>query len=104
MTKTFVAEPNPWHPMTSPIDIKHIGKLIEELNECGSAASRCLIQGIDECEPSTGERNRDWLIKEIADVLCNMKLVIEHFNLDTKAIAVRAAMKRRHLKKWHDYA
>lgn len=33
----------PWTPMAKPIDIKFIGKLIEELNKAGSAASRCLI-------------------------------------------------------------
>lgn len=104
MEKTFVAEPNPWHPTTNTVDLKHLGKLIEELTECSSAAARCIIQGIDECEPSTGETNRDWLTKEIADVLCNVALVIDHFSLDQDKIADRIELKGEHLKKWHTYA
>lgn len=102
--KTFVAEPSPWHPMTDPIDLKHLGKFAEELGECTSAVARCMIQGIDECEPSTGEINRDWLTKEIADVICNVELVVEHFNLDWHKINERTVMKRHHLKRWHSYA
>lgn len=104
MKKNFIANPSPWHPMTDPIDLKHLGKFVEELNECGSAAARCIIQGIDECEPSTGEINRDWLTKEIADVLCNAELVIERFSLDYSMIKARKIMKREYLKKWHSYA
>lgn len=87
--------------MSEPIDVKHLGKLAEELNECGSAVARCLIQGINEAEPSTGELNRNWLTKEIADVLANIELVTAHFKLDQKAIAHRIEFKVEHLKKWH---
>jgi len=85
---------NPRHPMTVPIDLKHLGKLGEELNECGSAVSRCIIQGIDESEPVTGKVNRQWLQDEIADVLANAELVIEHFGLDKEAINKRKANKK----------
>ena len=46
---------NPWHPITDKVDLKYLGKLGEELNECGSAVSRCIIQGVDEREPVTGK-------------------------------------------------
>ena len=30
---------NPWHPISDPVDLAHLGKLGEELNECGSAVA-----------------------------------------------------------------
>ena len=91
----------PWRPMTRPIDIKHLGKLGEEVNELGSAISRCIIQGIDECDPATEKPNRQWLQDEIADVLANIELVREHFGLDSDAISHRVEKKKRHLRSWH---
>lgn len=90
---------NPWRPMSKPIDLKHMGKLIEELNECASAAARCLIQGIDEDEPVTGVKNRDWLEKEIADVRANIELVEDHFALNR--LQDRELKKKEHLRGWH---
>jgi len=95
---------NPWHPIADPVDLKHLGKLAEEANELGSAIARCIIQGVDECEPVTGKLNRQWLQDEIADVQANLDLVIERFGLDEEAMDARAAKKRRHLKQWHDLA
>lgn len=102
---------NPWHPITDSVDLKHLGKLGEELGELGAAAgkcaaavSRCIIQGVDEREPVTGKLNRDWLQDEIADVQANLDLVIERFGLDEEAMAARSAKKRQHLKQWHDLA
>lgn len=92
---------SPWVPMTDPIDIKHLGKLIEELNELGSAASRCLIQGIDECEPDTGKVNRLWLEEEIADALANIELVMWHFDLNGLLIHGRRIAKQERLRIWH---
>lgn len=66
---------DPWHPINVAIDLKHLGKLAEELNECGSATARCIIQGMDGCEPESGKPNRQWLQEEIADVLANVELV-----------------------------
>lgn len=101
MEKTFVPDPNPWTPITDLVLLKHLGKLNEELAECSSAVSRCIIQGVDECEPSTGVCNREWLEKEIADVIANVTLVMEHLNLDQGAIDKRVIFKREHLKRWH---
>jgi NTP pyrophosphatase (non-canonical NTP hydrolase) len=91
----------PWVPMTVTIDLKHLGKLAEEANELGAAVSRCIIQGIDRAEPVTGKPNRGWLEEEIADVLANCDLVVNHFGLDKAAIAARAAAKKRRLGAWH---
>ena len=92
---------NPWRPMTDALAVKHLGKLGEEANELGSAISRCIIQGVDECEPVTRKPNRQWLQDEIADVLANAELVMEHFGLDRDAIAERRLRKMKHLRGWH---
>lgn len=90
-----------WHPMDKPIDLKHLGKLCEELAECVSAASRCMIQGIDEAEPTTGKINRQWLEEEIADALTSLHMVIDHFDLDEGEIHKRQFQKRAKLIIWH---
>lgn len=90
---------NPWQPMNRPIDIKHIGKLAEEINELGAAIARCIIQGLDEREPITGKHNRDWLQDEIADVIANIDLNVKHFDL--KIDQGRIARKIKNLKEWH---
>lgn len=92
---------NPWAPMTDPLDIAHLGKLGEELSEGGSAASRCLIQGIDECEPVTGKPNREWLEDELADIAANAGLVIERYGLNIDRMEARIETKRAHLRGWH---
>lgn len=92
---------NPWQPMSRPIDLKHLGKLGEELCEAGSAVARCIIQGIDECEPVTRKPNRVWLEDELADVLANVELVVQHFGLDATRMLARGLEKKRHLKAWH---
>ncbi len=92
----------PWQPMTNPRDLKTLGKLLEELGECSAAASRCLIQGIDEAEPKTGYLNRYWLQDELADVLANIELVVKQFNLDWRGIADRADLKVPLLLAWHN--
>jgi hypothetical protein len=97
-------DPNPWHPIKNAGDLKHLGKLGEELNECGAAVSRCIIQGVDEAEPVTGKVNRVWLQEEIADVLANINLVVKHFNLDTDVMSKRVNRKISHLQKWHSMA
>ena len=92
---------DPWHPMTDPVDIKTLGKLTEELNECGAATARCLIQGIDESNPETGEPNRTWLENEIADVLANIELTMIRFKLDPVRIDQRITEKLVRLRAWH---
>ncbi len=91
----------PWHPMSNPRDLKTLLKLGEESCELGAAICRCAIQGIDEAEPVTGKINRDWLEDEAADVMINLKLVIEHFGLDLTKIEARAVKKEGGLRWWH---
>lgn len=95
---------NPWHPIKDPVDLKHLGKLGEELAECGAAVSRCIIQGVDEAEPVTGKSNREWLEDEIADVLGNIYLVTQRFKLDMNRMGERAEEKAKRLRLWHEMA
>lgn len=92
---------NPWHPMTKPIDLKHLGKLAEECGELSAAIARCIIQGINESEPTTGKLNKDWLRDELADVMANIELVMRHFSIDYIAVIKRMDKKEEHLKAWH---
>jgi len=94
--------PRPWHPMTNARDLKTLGKLCEELGEAVAAASRCMIQGIEEPNPETGESNREWLTKELADVQANIRMTIERFGLSAPAIQRRAERKYQFQTMWHD--
>lgn len=91
----------PWHPIKDPIQLKTLGKLVEELGECSSAVARCIIQGVDEVEPVTGKPNREWLLEEIADVLANIELVVDLYKLDARTIAGRKVRKMINLEQWH---
>lgn len=82
-----------WQPITDKVDLAVLGKLGEELSECGTALWRCVIQGIDECEPVTNKLNRDWLMDEIADVEAMLVHVKEHFKLDRERIRKRRIRK-----------
>lgn len=92
---------NPWHPMTDEIDLAILGKLAEELSECGAAVARCIIQGVDGSEPVTGKPNKEWLEDEIADVLAGIHLSTRRFGLDGHRILEREGEKIGHLNRWH---
>ena len=91
----------PWHPINKPVDLKALGKLSEECGEAVQAVSRCIIQGMDEYNEKEGKSNRAVLEEEIADVLCNIEIVTEHFNLDKQSILNRIYLKKPKLKQWH---
>lgn len=93
-------EPSPWVPMTNPRDIKVIGKNIEELCEAGAAAARCLIQGINETEPSSGRLNKTWYANELADVAATSRISMEHFGMDRGSIDERIRRKYAFLMRW----
>lgn len=94
--------PNPWQPERDPLTIAILGKMLEEVNELGSALSRCLIQGTHEKEPMTGRFNREWLEDEMADITAAGQIVMEHFQLDTHRMGERASSKFSFLIRWLD--
>lgn len=98
--KVFKDQPSLWNTMQDERDRRVIGKLLEELTELGTAASRCLIQGIDECEPSTGKPNKEWLEDELGDVRAMTSLTMQHFKLNGDRIRDRASVKYMHKRKW----
>ena len=96
-------KPQPWVPENDPLRIALLGKLIEELNECGAIAARCLIQGIDEREPVTGVVNRHALEKELADVFAQAGASILRLGLDEPSIKVRLQKKTEFTGQWFDH-
>lgn len=90
----------PWHVTQDPFLLRRMGKLGEELNECGKAANRIIIQGIDGVDPKTGITNKDELAKEIADVLAQCECSIEALKLDRVFIAQRKQEKIEQMDDW----
>ena len=95
---------NPWHPIKEAVQLKHLGKLGEEAGELAAIVCRCVIQGVDEKHPVTNVPNRTALEDEIADVLANIDLVMQHFSLDHHEIGERAERKKKLLRTWHEMA
>lgn len=95
-------QPNPWIPMTDPIELAKFGKFAEELGELMSAVSRCMIQGLDESHPTTGKSNRDWLKEEMADVLAGFVIIQHHMGITARDLDDRITAKVKHLKGWHE--
>lgn len=91
---------HPWFPETDTNSVRALGKTLEELGECTSAVARCLIQGIEEHEPVTKKPNRLWLEHEIADVIAQFEILIQHFDLDRIAIRQRKDRKRQQMEEW----
>lgn len=101
MTKTHdIGEPSKWVPMTDARKLAAIGKLCEEANELGCIIARCIIQGLDGCDPDTGQPNLDALRDEIADVRGLSRLVIDELGLDESMIGDRGERKRQMKLKW----
>lgn len=94
--------PSNWQPITNKHDLAVIGKLGEEACELGSALFRCVIQGIDEAEPTTGKVNRQWVEEEVADVLALVDTIVTRFDLDIQRIMQRRQKKFFYKKPWFD--
>jgi hypothetical protein len=102
-TGDHLKEPQPWKPESDPAVLATLGKLIEELNEAGSAAARCIIQGMHEAEPTTGKINREWLLEELSDVnaLINYALLLLNRTHDERReYIMRRERKTQHISSW----
>lgn len=91
---------NPWMPEQDQRRLKVLGKLAEELGELQAAVGRCIIQGVDGCEPVTDRPNIDWLQDEVADVRNMLNIVESELKLDTFQIAARQDRKNTFILVW----
>lgn len=89
-----------WVPTQDLMMLRRMGKLIEELSELSTVASRCIIQGIDEVDPGTGRVNRDRLQDEIADVLAQCFATEDALGLDKFYIGSRCRKKEAEMAEW----
>jgi len=83
------------------IDTDALTDLTSALGRCVAAVSRCIIQGVDETEPSTGVLNRAWLTEEMIAVRRGCARAIAIFDLDPARIKERITFKESHLRRWH---
>lgn len=91
-----------WIPTTDLMQLRRFGKMLEELGELTEVASRCIIQGIDELDPSTQRMNRVRLTDEIADVYAQLDETIEALELNSFYIEKRRAAKRAYMQEWEE--
>jgi hypothetical protein len=92
----------PWRVETDKRRLRRLGKTGEELAELSAVVSRCIIQGVDEIDPSSGKTNRQRLQEEVADVYCQLDLLVTALNLNTFQIDVRSAKKAGQMAEWED--
>lgn len=90
----------PWYVEVDAARLRRFGKTLEELGELQAVVARCIIQGIDEVDPSSGKLNHDRLEEEIADVYAQTTLMIKEFGLDARFIETRALDKMDQMHTW----
>lgn len=94
-------EPQPWQPVTNALDVAILGKAIEEAGELVAILGRCLIQGMDGVDPTSGKSNRLALQEELADNMAQRYFLEERYNLDQAEMSRRWSAKIAFLKLWH---
>lgn len=92
-----------WIPTTDLLMLRRMGKLQEELSELGGVAARCVIQGIDEVDPGSGDVNRLRLEQEIADVYAQLDETISRLGLRADFIGERREYKRGLMHEWEAF-
>ncbi len=92
-----------WQHTTDPLHIRRLGKTGEELAELAAVVSRCLIQGLDEIDPSSGKTNRQRFIDETADVRAQLNCNDRAFGLPLAEIAARVAKKEAWMAEWESH-
>lgn len=90
---------SPWSPEQDRIRLAVLGKLIEECNELAGRAARCIIQGIDEQDPTSGRTNREELAREMADAIACIETAETRLGIPISS--GRIADKYNGFKRWH---
>jgi NTP pyrophosphatase (non-canonical NTP hydrolase) len=94
--------PTPWKPYTNTERaLAVLGKSAEETAELNQILARCMIQNLESANPDTGKPNREALEEEIADVIAQIHLLIDEFDLDRAKIMNRVHRKQAYQKSWY---
>lgn len=90
-----------WLVEDDPKLVRRFGKLLEECGELTSVAARCIIQGVNDVDPSSKRFNRDRLIDEMADVLAQIQCTITLICPEVlESILIRKAQKMEQMAEW----
>ncbi|MCM2455334.1 hypothetical protein HGO37_08055 [Rhizobium sp. CG4] len=89
-----------WMPERDVVLHQALGKLAEECNELAKIATRCMIQGFEEYDPSTDKPNRTQLMEEVADVRATMRWLFEVLDQPFKGESPRETRKFDGFMKW----
>jgi hypothetical protein len=89
---------SPWKPEPNLLIHQALGKACEEASELANILARCLIQGLDQCEPVSGKPNRQALSEEIADVDAAVQWLRELTGVEYDE--ARADRKLNGLRRW----
>lgn len=92
-----------WVSESDPHKVRRLGKSLEELGELVAVLARCLIQGADEVDPSSGVRNVLRMQNEIADVTTQLRLTAHAYALDQPAMMCRINEKMIQMEMWEDH-
>lgn len=90
---------SPWLPEQNRIRLAVLGKLIEECNELSARAARCIIHGVNEIDPDTGQPNIVELSKEMSDV---MACIDTAFAIGAHPSKSRTERKSAGFRRWHE--
>lgn len=91
---------NAWAAESNALFVRRLGKTGEECGELSAVVTRCIIQGVDGVDPSSGKTNRERLFDELADVQAQIDCCVETFAIDIFAFESRVLFKRERMGEW----
>lgn len=97
---TEVKSMSPWIPEKDAAILRRVGKTGEECAELLKVTNRIVIQGIDGVDPETGKSNLAALQEEMADVIAQCEINIEHFGFNMEEIRMRVYKKKAWMAEW----
>lgn len=91
---------NPWVPTTNLMELRRLGKTIEELGELTAVLGRSICQGLQGVDPASGNTNLYNIERETADVLTQLECNVSAFSLNSEFIVERSAKKHKQMAEW----
>lgn len=89
-----------WTPTTNLLELRRLGKTVEELGELVAVLGRTICQGLDGVDPASGEGNVERITKEAADVLAQIACTSAAFGIDQAAVDKRVFEKIGQMNEW----